>query len=107
MRFPSHRKGQKKTFPIRRNSLYDFFPKFVTKPILKPKLFFDIQKQVVGTFCYSTNSFFLFRLLSGIVAGAAGVVCFVYGQELLPTKLWAFSGNVFPFFFACGIDAVF
>lgn len=31
------------------------------------------------------------------------MVCFVYGQELLPTKLWAFSGNVFPFFFACGI----
>jgi len=62
-----------------------------------------VALQVLGTFSYSAYSFFLFRFMSGVMTGAEGVVSFVYGQELLPTKVWAFSGNVFPSFFAVGI----
>ena len=40
-----------------------------------------IGLNALGTFCYSVSSFFAFRFAAGILAGAEGVVNFVYGQE--------------------------
>ena len=40
-----------------------------------------VALQVAGTFCYSVETFYAFRFFAGILAGAEGVVNFVYGQE--------------------------
>ncbi|CBY23045.1 unnamed protein product [Oikopleura dioica] len=62
-----------------------------------------ILLQVFGIFCWSVHSFLVFRLISGFLTGALGLVGFVYQQELLPSNIWAISGNISPGVFAMGI----
>ncbi|CAG5096818.1 Oidioi.mRNA.OKI2018_I69.XSR.g14795.t1.cds [Oikopleura dioica] len=71
-------------------------PYFAVLPLL-------IILQVFGTLCWSVNSFLAFRLVSGFLTGGLGLVGFVYQQELLPSNVWAISGNISPGVFAIGI----
>jgi len=62
-----------------------------------------ILLQFIGTFQTTKTAFYVYRLLSGFVTGTLTVICFVYGQEILPKTVWAVTGNVMPFIFAIGI----
>ena len=62
-----------------------------------------ILTQVLGCYTSTKMAFFVYRFVSGFLTGTLTVVSFVYGQELLPKKVWALSGNAMPCIFALGI----
>ena len=78
---------------------------------------FHVIIQIIGVYQSTKTAFYIYRLASGFVTGTLTVLCFVYGQEILPKSgnlsyiykisngflVWAITGNVMPFVFAIGI----
>ena len=72
-----------------------------------PETIFLNRFKVCGcTFVTTINSFFAYRFISGLLTGTLTVLCFIYGNELLPKSVWSMTGNVMPCVFALGIAAL-